>query len=168
MSAWNDQSYEHTSRDPGLLYRVEGMPGLGWMLGRRLYMEELEAKWPGPEKVWDWDMWMRLPEVRKGRECVVPDVSRTYHFGASGLNMNSYFHDIYFKKHSFNSSPDARLKDLKSLKRKNYEELLEAMISEATVVDHSRSPCEEDFIPEKRVGSAFCSIASSLGGSPGV
>jgi beta-1,2-N-acetylglucosaminyltransferase len=41
--------------------------------------------------MWDWDMWMRLEDVRRGRECLVPDVSRTYHFGSSGLNMNSYF-----------------------------------------------------------------------------
>ncbi len=42
-------------------------------------------------QMWDWDMWMRLGEVRRGRECVVPDVSRTFHFGSLGLNMNSYF-----------------------------------------------------------------------------
>ena len=36
-------------------------------------------------------MWMRLPDIRQGRECVVPDVSRTYHFGSSGLNIHSYF-----------------------------------------------------------------------------
>jgi beta-1,2-N-acetylglucosaminyltransferase len=57
-------------------------------------------------------MWMRLPDVRKGRECVVPDVSRTYHFGAYGLNMNSYMQDIYFKKHSSNNLPDVQLKDV--------------------------------------------------------
>ena len=27
------------------------MPGLGWMLKRSLYKEELENKWPTPEKV---------------------------------------------------------------------------------------------------------------------
>ena len=42
-------------------------------------------------QMWDWDMWMRLPDIRQGRECVVPDVSRTYHFGSSGLNIHSYF-----------------------------------------------------------------------------
>ena len=63
-------------------------------------------------KMWDWDMWMRLPEVRKGRECVIPDVSRTYHFGSSGLNMNSYFQDVYFKKHSFNTQPNVELRNI--------------------------------------------------------
>jgi beta-1,2-N-acetylglucosaminyltransferase len=51
ISAWNDQGYEHTSSDPSLLYRVETMPGLGWILKRSLYKVELETKWPAPEKV---------------------------------------------------------------------------------------------------------------------
>ena len=51
ISAWNDQGYEHTSSDPSKLYRVETMPGLGWILKRSLYKEELEPKWPTPERV---------------------------------------------------------------------------------------------------------------------
>ena len=34
------------------------------------------------------------------RECIIPDVSRTYHFGATGVNINNYFQDLYFKKHA--------------------------------------------------------------------
>ncbi|XP_021923735.1 protein O-linked-mannose beta-1,2-N-acetylglucosaminyltransferase 1-like isoform X2 [Zootermopsis nevadensis] len=150
ISAWNDQGYEHTSDDPSLLYRVETMPGLGWILKRSLYKDELESKWPSPEKMWDWDMWMRLPEVRRGRECVIPDVSRTYHFGASGLNMNSYFQDVYFKKHSFNTLPHAKLKNVDSLKKSNYEELIVGMIKRGLILDHSKSPCEENFIPDNK------------------
>ena len=58
------QGYEHTAEDPALLYRVETMPGLGWVLRKSLYKEELEPKWPTPEKLWDWDMFMRMPEQR--------------------------------------------------------------------------------------------------------
>ena len=56
-------------------------------------------------------MWMRLDAIRKGRECIIPDVSRTFHFGASGLNMNPYFHDRYFKKHVINAVPNVVFKD---------------------------------------------------------
>ena len=55
---------------------------------------------------------MRLNEIRRGRECVVPEVSRSYHFGSSGLNMNSYFQDVYFKKHSFNTERDVEMRDI--------------------------------------------------------
>lgn len=51
ISAWNDLSYEHTSLDPSILYRVETMPGLGWMLKRSLFEEELEPNWPSVDKV---------------------------------------------------------------------------------------------------------------------
>lgn len=91
VSAWNDNGYEHSAQDPALLYRVDGMPGLGWLLKRSLYKEELEPHWPSADKLWDWDMWIRQPRIRRGRECVIPDVSRTYHFGSQGINMNPYF-----------------------------------------------------------------------------
>ena len=57
-------------------------------------------------------MWMRLPSVRKDRECIIPDVSRTYHFGSQGLHMNTFFQELYFKKHTLNTLPHVKLKDV--------------------------------------------------------
>ena len=45
------QGYSHSCQDPKLLYRVETMPGLGWLLKRKLFKEELEKQWPSPDKV---------------------------------------------------------------------------------------------------------------------
>uniref|UniRef100_A0A8I6AHV0 Protein O-linked-mannose beta-1,2-N-acetylglucosaminyltransferase n=1 Tax=Rattus norvegicus TaxID=10116 RepID=A0A8I6AHV0_RAT len=138
ISAWNDQGYEHTAEDPALLYRVETMPGLGWVLRKSLYKEELEPKWPTPEKLWDWDMWMRMPEQRRGRECIIPDVSRSYHFGIVGLNMNGYFHV-------------SGVGDVDSgayLKKEAYEVEIHRLLSEAEVLDHSKDPCEDSFLPD--------------------
>uniref|UniRef100_A0A8C8RC34 Protein O-linked-mannose beta-1,2-N-acetylglucosaminyltransferase n=1 Tax=Pelusios castaneus TaxID=367368 RepID=A0A8C8RC34_9SAUR len=148
LSAWNDQGYEHTAEDPSLLYRVETMPGLGWVLSKNLYKDELEPKWPTPEKLWDWDMWMRMPEQRKGRECIIPDVSRSYHFGIVGLNMNGYFHEAYFKKHKFNTVPNVQLKNVESLKKDAYEIEIHRLLGEAAVLDHSKNPCEDSFLPD--------------------
>ncbi|XP_030583613.1 protein O-linked-mannose beta-1,2-N-acetylglucosaminyltransferase 1 isoform X1 [Archocentrus centrarchus] len=148
ISAWNDQGYEHTAEDPALLYRVESMPGLGWVLKKSLYKDELEPKWPTPEKLWDWDMWMRMPEQRKGRECVIPDVSRSYHFGIIGLNMNGYFHEVYFKKHKFNTVPNVQLKNVDSLKNDAYEVEIQSLLKEAEVLDHTKNPCEDSFLPD--------------------
>ncbi|XP_048055922.1 protein O-linked-mannose beta-1,2-N-acetylglucosaminyltransferase 1 [Megalobrama amblycephala] len=148
ISAWNDQGYEHTAEDPSLLYRVESMPGLGWVLKKSLYKDELEPKWPTPEKLWDWDMWMRMPEQRKGRECVIPDVSRSYHFGIIGLNMNGYFHEVYFKKHKFNTIPNVPMKNVDSLKKDAYEIEIQNLLREAEVLDHNKNPCEDSFIPD--------------------
>ncbi|XP_065120733.2 protein O-linked-mannose beta-1,2-N-acetylglucosaminyltransferase 1 [Paramisgurnus dabryanus] len=148
ISAWNDQGYEHTAEDPSLLYRVESMPGLGWVLKKSLYKDELEPKWPTPEKLWDWDMWMRMPEQRKGRECIIPDVSRSYHFGIIGLNMNGYFHEVYFKKHKFNTIPNVQMKNVDGLKTDAYEIEIQNLLRDAEVLDHSKNPCEDSFIPD--------------------
>ncbi|XP_074640445.1 protein O-linked-mannose beta-1,2-N-acetylglucosaminyltransferase 1-like [Tubulanus polymorphus] len=150
ISAWNDQGYEHSCKDPALLYRVETMPGLGWLLKRSVYKDELEPNWPTPEKLWDWDMWMRTNEVRKGRECIIPDVSRTYHFGSKGLNMNPYFQELYFKKHSFNTLPQVKLKDVESMRKDKYEDVISGLLKEAVVLNHDVSPCDDSFIPDTK------------------
>lgn len=150
ISAWNDQGYEHSCKDPSLLYRIETMPGLGWMMKRKLYKEELETQWPTPEKQWDWDMWMRANFIRKDRECIIPDISRTYHFGSKGINMNPYFQEVYFKKHSFMTLPNVQLKDVDKMKKDNYEVLIKMLIKDAKVLNHTRPPCDDDFIPNTK------------------
>ncbi|CAG5862791.1 unnamed protein product [Menidia menidia] len=159
-----EQGYEHTAEDPALLYRVESMPGLGWVLKRSIYKDELEPKWPTPEKLWDWDMWMRMPEQRKGRECIIPDVSRSYHFGIIGLNMNGYFHEVYFKKHKFNTVPNVQLKSVDSLKKEAYEVEIQNLLREAELLDHSKNPCEDSFLPdsEGKVYVMFIKMESEL------
>ncbi|EDO45785.1 predicted protein [Nematostella vectensis] len=148
ISAWNDQGYDHTVGDNTMLYRVETMPGLGWVLKRKMYKDELEPKWPTPDKFWDWDMWMRLPEIRKGRECIIPDISRTYHFGTKGLNMHPLFQELYFKKHALNTEPNVKL-NTEVIKKDNYEKEIERLIGTAVVLDHNKNPCNHsDFIPD--------------------
>ncbi|XP_076800800.1 protein O-linked-mannose beta-1,2-N-acetylglucosaminyltransferase 1-like [Clavelina lepadiformis] len=146
ISAWNDQGYEHSTHDSSLLYRVETFPGLGWMLRRSLFEEELEEQWPPPEKQWDWDMWMRQPLIRKERECIIPDVSRTFHFGLSGINMNSYFHKLYFSQHRLNTEASVQLKDVDLMTKDNYEKLMHKLIRRLATADHTKSPCDDDFI----------------------
>ncbi|XP_016140241.1 protein O-linked-mannose beta-1,2-N-acetylglucosaminyltransferase 1-like [Sinocyclocheilus grahami] len=99
-------------------------------------------------QLWDWDMWMRMPEQRNGRECVIPDVSRSYHFGIIGLNMNGYFHEVYFKKHKFNTIPNVQMKNVNSLKKDAYEIEIQNLLRGAEVLDHSKNPCEDSFIPD--------------------
>ena len=50
------------------------MPGLGWLLKRKMFIEKLEPIWSTPDKLWDWDMWMRVDGIRKGRLVKVPSI----------------------------------------------------------------------------------------------
>ncbi|XP_065904729.1 protein O-linked-mannose beta-1,2-N-acetylglucosaminyltransferase 1-like isoform X2 [Dysidea avara] len=147
ISAWNDLGYEHSCKDSQLLYRVETMPGLGWLLKRKMFKEELEPIWPTPDKLWDWDMWMRMDGVRKERECIIPDVSRTYHFGNSGTNVNPYFQEVYFKRHKLNTQPMVELKDIDRMTQDKYEDLLHQLI-QGTSKHLEGDPCSGHFVPE--------------------
>ncbi|CAH3198689.1 unnamed protein product, partial [Porites evermanni] len=120
------------------------------ILKRKMYKEELEPKWPTPDKFWDWDMWMRLPENRLDRECIIPDISRTYHFGSKGLNMHPYFQEMYFKKHALNTELNVRF-DVEKVKKDNYEKEIERLLSSSKTLDHSKNLCDnEDFVPGEK------------------
>lgn len=157
VSAWNDQGYEHSAHDPSLLYRIETMPGLGWMLSRRLYKEELEPNWPSADQPHDWDMWIRTQAVRKDRECIIPDISRTFHFGSTGTNINSYFQKQYFSKHAFNLMPQTSFKRLDLLAKEPYERLVEKLVREAHVVGG-----DDDAVSKSgNITDYLCSLATS-------
>jgi len=49
------------------VFRIDGMPGLGWMLSRALYKNELEAKWPNESEPLTWDGWIREDPQLQGR-----------------------------------------------------------------------------------------------------
>ncbi|XP_031560683.1 protein O-linked-mannose beta-1,2-N-acetylglucosaminyltransferase 1-like isoform X2 [Actinia tenebrosa] len=151
ISAWNDQGYDHAANDPSMLYRIETMPGLGWVLSRKIYKGELEKKWPGPQHLFDWDMWTRMDQQIKGRECIIPDISRTYHFGAKGLNVGPGFQIDYFQKHAFNKKANVKLNaDL--MFKESYEKEIHRLISAATLLDHKKTPCSDlkNFVPNTK------------------
>lgn len=159
VSAWNDLGYQHSAKDRELLYRVETMPGLGWMLSRKLYKEELEPTWLSAGRPHDWDMWIRVESVRKGRECIIPDISRTYHFGSTGTNINSYFQRQYFSKHAFVSHTDhqARFRDLDKLQQDQYESHIKQLLGKARIIEAARGQNHTDLL---------CSLANPTGSHP--
>lgn len=149
ISAWNDQGYDHLCNDPAMMYRVDTMPGLGWVLSRKLFKNELEEKWPKPDDFVDWDMWMRAEYNRKGRECIIPDISRTYHFGGKGLNVGGPMQARYFATHSLNTKPNVKL-DVHKMYKENYEKEINQLLSKAKVLDHTETPCTKfrNFVPD--------------------
>jgi alpha-1,3-mannosyl-glycoprotein beta-1,2-N-acetylglucosaminyltransferase len=56
------------------------------MLTRDLW-DEIKSKWPGAY----WDDWLREPEQRKNRDCIRPEISRTFTFGKEGSSMGQFY-----------------------------------------------------------------------------
>lgn len=94
------------------------------MMSRKIY-DELIIKWP--EKPIPWDLWMRINEQRHNRECIVPDISRTYHFGSKGFNILPLEDSIYFVNHSFYTGPDVTF-NVQNMYAHNYDRILENLI----------------------------------------
>jgi len=80
VSAFNDNGYEDRVKDAARIVRSDFFPGLGWMMTRKLWLDELQDKWPDGY----WDDWLRDPNQRRGRHVLRPEISRTYHFGVKG------------------------------------------------------------------------------------
>ena len=62
--------------------------------------------------------------------------------------MNSYFHDIYFNKHSFNTVRDVELSAVESVTHAQYEDRLRVEMRDGLVLNgrvKDSSPCEEEF-----------------------
>ena len=70
VSAWNDNGFNGRVSDVHALRRTEFFPGLGWLLPRKLYKNELEQQWPSQH----WDHWLRSVEVHGTRDIVYPEV----------------------------------------------------------------------------------------------
>eukprot|EP00931_Biecheleriopsis_adriatica_P088486 TRINITY_DN62798_c0_g1_i1.p1 TRINITY_DN62798_c0_g1~~TRINITY_DN62798_c0_g1_i1.p1 ORF type:complete len:522 (-),score=106.78 TRINITY_DN62798_c0_g1_i1:75-1640(-) len=86
VSAWNDNGYDSLVSDPKLAYRTDFFPGLGWMMDKSMW-DELRDRWTSAY----WDEFMRRPDVRKGRKCIRPEISRSYTFGEEGTSAGQFF-----------------------------------------------------------------------------
>ncbi|XP_066962133.1 protein O-linked-mannose beta-1,2-N-acetylglucosaminyltransferase 1-like [Macrobrachium rosenbergii] len=147
ISAWNDLGTVSTASDPTVVLRSETMAGLGWLLTRRIY-EEIIVKWPAHDKFADWDMWMRLQDQRRGRECLLPEVPRTAHFGTHGAHLTAYFQSKYFSQYAFNSQSNVTLQGLDRLSPKEYDSYLREMITGGIHLDGGAiDPCKPGLIP---------------------
>ena len=130
VSAYNDNG--HKAQDPLRIVRSDFFPGLGWMMTRRLWTEELQAKWPNGY----WDDWLREPAQRKGRHILRPEVSRTFHFGNKGGTSNNQFGSI-LSRVKLNTEPvDWSQQDLSYLHQDAFDEQYGKLIA-SSVLAHT-------------------------------
>jgi len=145
VSAWNDHGYLHSSESPNQIYRVDGWPGLGWIAKTSLFRSELLPQWP-LHGASDWDMWLRTERTRDSRSCIIPDVSRTFHFGRIGKNMNEDWQEQYFARHKLHKSDGLKLlnfQPINRLERNRYNEMLERLIFRESIKLKEELICNE-------------------------
>eukprot|EP00035_Acanthoeca_spectabilis_P016383 m.333579 g.333579 ORF g.333579 m.333579 type:complete len:581 (-) comp16522_c0_seq8:633-2375(-) len=126
VSAWNDNGKSQHVADPQRVYRTDFFPGLGWLILRSLWEDELAAKWTHRY----WDDWMRLPAQRKGRSCIRPEIGRTRTYGEKGVSKGQ-FYKKYLKFIKLNDQfVNFTAMNMSYLLKRNYDEAL---------IDHVKS-----------------------------
>ncbi|CAL4186900.1 unnamed protein product, partial [Meganyctiphanes norvegica] len=147
-SAWNDLGSMHVARHPRRLYRIESHAGCGFMITRDFFYEVLPL-WPSPTKDHDWDVWMRLSKIRGGRECIVPDVSRTFHFAQAGTHVQPLMQQAQFAGHIVTTNHRIKLDNVERMTLSEYEEDLVNLLQSPNIhyVNTSIHPCHKEFIP---------------------
>ena len=129
VSAWNDNGQSPFVKNADVIYRSDFFPGLGWMLTRDFW-DEIKNKWPGAY----WDDWLREPDQRKDRDCIRPEISRTYTFGKEGSSMGQ-FYDKYLANIKLNKEKvNWGSKDLSFLNKDTYDKEFDKEIDSCTEI----------------------------------
>lgn len=131
VSAWNDNGYASLVRDPNGVYRTDFFPGLGWMLEKSMW-DEVRNRWPDGY----WDEFMRRPDVRHGRQCIRPEISRDFTFGEEGTSGGQFF-SSHLSRIKLNDVPVAwENEDLSRIKSvEAFDAYLQGEIAAATEVN---------------------------------
>jgi alpha-1,3-mannosyl-glycoprotein beta-1,2-N-acetylglucosaminyltransferase len=130
VSAWNDNGYASLVEDPKAVFRTDFFPGLGWMMDRSLWAEIRDRF-----AVAYWDEFMRRPDVRKGRHCIRPEISRSFTFGSEGTSQGQFFKDHLSHIRLNDVAVDWGLEDLHFLSSKSaFEDWLSDKVQRAISV----------------------------------
>ena len=118
VSSWNDNGMDGLVNDSFALRRTQFFPGLGWMMKRETWTTDLYSKFPDSF----WDEFMRDPKIRKDRECIIPEVSRTQNFGEEGVSVGEFFRDYISRIHKNNVTIEWTKMDLANVTKQPYHE----------------------------------------------
>ena len=161
VSSYNDNG--HMVKDPYRILRTDFFPGLGWMMNRRLWKEELESKWPKGY----WDDWLREPEQRKGRHILRPEVSRSFHFGEEGGTSGNQFGSILSRVKLNKDFIDWSTQDLSYLRQATFDEQYGKLIAQSAYVQTVREGLESVATRDTRLEygglAQFQAMAHELG-----
>ena len=130
-SSWNDHGQSKFVGDAAAVYRSDFFPGLGWMLTASTWAS-LTAAWP----VAFWDDWMRMNTTRRGRQCLRPEVCRTYNIGRLGASKGQFYNQFLAPVALNTEFVHWTAQNLSFLAHGGrYSELLAALVAAATPVE---------------------------------
>ena len=139
ISAFNDNGFQGQVADPKRLLRSDFFPGLGWMMTRNTWLNDLGSKWPNGY----WDDWLREPAQRQGRQFIRPEITRTFHFGEKGGASHNQFGTNHNRVMLNTEKVDWKSQDLSYLEPDKFGRMYADMISKAKLVQTKEQALKE-------------------------
>ena len=142
VSSWHDNGRRGLVYDPHRLFRTSYFPGLGWMMRRELWVEELHSIFPLDQ----WDHFMRLDTVHRHRSCIVPEISRNKNIGEQGTNMGGSFFSRFLEPIAWQQSAVASFnrpaapRSLHHIRQPDYDARLRKQLQHAQVLGDAAEP----------------------------
>ena len=80
-----------------------------------------------------------------GRDCIIPDISRTYHFGENGVNVGPDMQRLYFRNHAVHKTNHiTQFPPIENYEKTTFDLDLIERIKGAVVIDGElNNPCDE-------------------------
>lgn len=149
VSAWNDHGQQGRAGNVTALYRTDVMPGLGWMVTSAVG-RELLLTWP---RLY-WDDWLREPTVRRGRQCIFPEVPRTHTYGKVGTSGGQHY-TLHLQAMLLSTERIKwAAKDLSYLQEARYKTLMQQWLASAKLLtmrpDELRIFCHAGSLTQKQ------------------
>jgi len=129
VTSWNDYGLNFLNWKSDRFYRTSRFPGLGWMMTRKVWLE-ISPKWP-PDA---WDYFMQTDVIRKGRDCIAPEVSRNHNIGVKGTTMKGSFYNDYLAKVSWNEGAPVSFGDLGYLRRPEFVKERQRLVQKSSFI----------------------------------
>ncbi|CAF0885021.1 unnamed protein product, partial [Didymodactylos carnosus] len=131
ITMWNPNSYEDVDGSSSLIYRVDELYGLGYLLRRSFYDEHMKAFSECCSK----RVWYRWKFVGSSHSFLTPDISRVFRRPVDGNHDNmKYLEKLFNRKRKTNLNPFPVLTNVDTLRKETYDTTLLKSIASATLL----------------------------------
>ncbi|XP_037799832.1 protein O-linked-mannose beta-1,2-N-acetylglucosaminyltransferase 1-like [Penaeus monodon] len=127
VNAFSSNSYKDTASDPRKLLRARNLPHV-----------RLDG---------DWDFWLTWEDLRKNRDIVFPELSRTFHAGSAGVHVTGFEQESVFNRMIFNQEREVELEDVREVVRERYDERLTFDLKRALELTPPMDVCSMTWVP---------------------
>lgn len=151
ISSWNDNGFRTFELPKDRFFRSSYFPGLGWMLRRSLWVDELSDVFPSD----NWDHWMRATTTSRNRECISPWLSRNYNMGSGGATANEEFYAQFLEPIASHRGDAVAYGDVRYLLNGDYYKDMEARIQSVPPSNTYAAPAVSSLLSIVRPGSSY-------------